>query len=83
MHQLEDGDFSTKCDLCDLPIHKDENVVKISEKAANTNEPSKEKGLEIKVVPEQDTHTKYAHTFTKQVAKNLDKKVTSVFNLQH
>lgn len=64
MHQLEDGDFSTKCDLCDLAIHKDENVVKISEKAENTiNEPSKERGLEIKVVPGQDTHTKYAHTF--------------------
>lgn len=65
MHQLEDGDFSTKCDLCDLPIHRDENVVKIGEKAANTtNEPSKERGLEIKVVPEQDTHTQCTHPFT-------------------
>lgn len=64
MHQLEDGDFSTKCDLCDLPIHKEENVVKISEKAANTiNEPSKERGLKIKVVPGQDTQTKCRHTF--------------------
>lgn len=60
MHQL--GDFSTKCDL---PIRRDKKVVKISEKAANTtNEPSKKRGLEIKVVPEQDTHTQCRHTFT-------------------
>lgn len=56
MHQLEDGDFSTKCDLCDLPIHKDINVVKISEKAANTiNEPRKERGLDK--TPTQNAHT--------------------------
>jgi len=40
-------------------------TVKISEKAANTiNEASKERGLEIKVVPGQDIHTKCRHTFT-------------------